>query len=73
MVKIEKWITISEYVDLLTGEIITKSKYEREYYKIRSSKKIEIKETIIKREVKTYGYVKYTTECRKKQQLQLFR
>lgn len=71
MEKIEKWITISEYVDLLTGEIITKSLYEREYYKIRTTKKVEIKEVIIKREIKKYGYVKYTNECRKNQQLRL--
>lgn len=57
------WITITEYVDIETGELITKSKYLREYYKIRTTNIIKQKEnTSIK---------KYTIQCRKIRQLKL--
>lgn len=60
-----KWITISEYVDITTGEIITKSEYEREYYKVKKpTKTIEYNEK--------YRIIRYTNECRKHEQTKLF-
>lgn len=62
---VHKWISTTDYVDLQTGEIITKSEYERDYYKVRNTQKKEIKEVTIKNEKLNYGYVRNTTECRK--------
>ena len=43
---IKKWYSLSEYVDIDTGEIISKKKYEKEYYKINTSKKYELENEI---------------------------
>lgn len=66
MKHVTKWNTIVEYVDIETGEIISKSNFERNYYRIRSTKSTEIKEVKISNEILNYGYVKYTSECRRK-------
>jgi hypothetical protein len=62
--KINKWYTISEYVDIETGEIINKLKHSKEYYTIKKTKKIEIHEN--------YGTIKYIYECRNKGQTRIF-
>ena len=36
---IKKWYTMTEYVDIETGELITKTKFEKEYYKTNSTRK----------------------------------
>lgn len=59
-----KFYSESTYVDIETGEIITKSKFEREYYKIRSNKKTIINEN--------HGIIKHTIECRRNGQQKLF-
>lgn len=58
-----KWVTITEYVDLETGEVIPKATMEREYYKVRSTPKYE--------ENENYRIRKYTTECRRNGQQKL--
>lgn len=63
--QIKKWYTITEYVDTETGELITKQKFEKEYYKINSTRKIEIHEN--------YGTIKYINECRPTRQTRLFK
>jgi len=59
-----KWYTMTEYVDIETGELISKSEYEKNYYKIKNNKKIEITEN--------HGIIKYITECRQHGQKRLF-
>lgn len=49
---ITKWYTEMTYVDIHTGEIITKSLFEREYTTIETEKKIEINHE------KNYGLIK---------------
>lgn len=72
MKHVTKWRSISEYVDLETGEIITKNVFEKSYYKVRSSKKTIIEEVIINQEKLNYGTIKHTTECRRRNQRSLF-
>jgi hypothetical protein len=55
MNKISKWYTISEWIDVETGEILHKEVIKN-YYKIKTTKKIEINEN--------QGIIKYTNECR---------
>lgn len=62
-----KWIAITDYVDVDTGEIISKNTYERDYKKIRTTKKIEITEKYNKK----YGINKYITECERNRQQKL--
>ena len=60
-----KWVTIVEYVDIETGEIITKSVFEREYYKTgKKHKKYNENE---KFRITTLQF-----ECRRKQQLTIW-
>ena len=59
-----KWFTISEYVDIETGELINRNQYEKDYYKIKITKKIEFNEN--------NGITKYITECRRTKQTRLF-
>lgn len=72
MDKINKWYTVVEYIDIETGEIITKSLAKREYKILKKTKNIEILETVINHEIKKNGYIKYTAECEKNRQLRLF-
>lgn len=67
-----KWFTIVEYIDIDTGEIITKSLCEREYIRLRKNKKIEIIEKLEKNEKIKSGLIKYTYECERNKQLRLF-
>ena len=60
----KRWVTISEYVDIETGELITKSKYEREYYMIKKTKKVT--------ENDKYRIITFTNECRPKGQTKLW-
>ena len=53
--KITKWYTISEWIDVETGEILHREVI-KDYYKIKTTKKIEINEN--------QGIIKYTNECR---------
>ncbi len=50
-----KWVTISEYVDVDTGEMLRKARVEREYKKIKNTSKTTVEaetlETKIKRMV----------------------
>jgi hypothetical protein len=63
--KITKWYTTTEWVDIETGELIPKHVAVREYYIINKTKKTEINEN--------YGILKYTNECRptKQQRIEL--
>ena len=54
--KINKWYTQTEFVDIETGEIIRKSVFEKEYYKIKINKKIQINGN--------NGTITYQYECR---------
>lgn len=61
----KKWITTTEYVDVETGEIITKSNYERNYYLTgKKSKTIE--------ENEKYKIKKYINECRRNGQVRIW-
>lgn len=60
----KRWITVSEYVDIETGEIITKSLYEREYIIIRKTKKYE--------DSGNYNIAKWVNECRRHGQTKLW-
>jgi len=53
---IKKWFTVSEYVDMDTGEILEKKIFTKEYYKVKTIKKIEINEN--------NGIRKYIHECK---------
>ena len=60
-----KWYSITEYIDISTGEIISKSEYEREKYitiKINKTYKIN----------KDNGIIKYSRECEKNRQLEIW-
>lgn len=60
-----KWITQTEYVDVETGEVLTKSEKERNYYTTgKSQKKIE--------ENGNYRIKKYIYECRRNNQTRLW-
>jgi hypothetical protein len=61
---VHKWRTISEYVDINTGEFIKKNIVKYNYDIINKTKKIEIKEY--------YGIIKYTNECVRKRQTKLW-
>jgi hypothetical protein len=62
MNKITKWFTISEWVDIETGELLHKE-IIKDYYKIQTTKKIEINGN--------QGIIKYTNECRNIRQQKL--
>lgn len=60
-----KWYSITEYVDISTGEIISKNEYQRKGYKtIKISKTIKIE--------KNNGIIKYSRECEKNRQLEIW-
>lgn len=60
-----KWYSITEYVDISTGEIISKSEYQRErYITIKISKTYKID--------KEYGIIKYRRECEKSRQFEIW-
>ncbi len=58
-----KWYSKSVYVDIDTGEIISKSLMLREYIKGKSSKIVQIKEN--------NGQIEYTIECRRNGQTKI--
>ena len=60
---LKKWYSTSEYIDIETGEIITKKIFEKEYHKLKTTRKIEILEN--------YGIIKYLHECRCTRQTRL--
>lgn len=60
----DKWVTVAIYVDIETGEIITKGVKEKSYIKIRSTVKIERNEH--------YAIRKFTIECERNRQQSLF-
>lgn len=72
MEHVDKWYTTIEYIDIDTGEIITKSLAKREYIQLRKTKKIEIIKIIINKEVLKHGNIKYTAECEKNKQTTLW-
>lgn len=55
-----KWITLTEYVDLATGEVIEKADAEKNYYIVRFKKKHK------RHERKPIGFTTFTYECRRK-------
>lgn len=59
-----KWYTTNEYVDVETGEIITKSKAEREYIITRKTKEYKNNGK--------YNEIKISNECRRDNQLTIF-
>lgn len=60
-----KWYTVSEWIDVETGELLNKSAYERNnYFVIKKSIKNEITEH--------FGIRKIINECRKSGQTKLF-
>lgn len=72
--KVDKWYSESQYVDVDTGEIITKSEYQqRNLRKLKTSKSYEFKE--FKQwngSITRYGIIKHTIECREHEQYRLF-
>lgn len=63
---INKWYTISEYVDTETGELIEKKQIENKEYKIRNK--------TIKYEINNeqhYGTRKITNECTRNEQTRM--
>lgn len=69
---VKKWYTTVEYIDIETGEIITKSMYKREYETLKKTKKVEIVEIIINQEIIKHGQIKWQNECVRRRQLRLF-
>lgn len=63
---VKDWKSSSEYVDIDTGEIITKRKALRDYQILNKSKKVEINKN------NGTGLIRYTNECRKSIQLELW-
>lgn len=62
-----KWYTVVEIIDAETGEIITKSEYERRGLRIiNKTKTVKIDEN-----TKEYGEIKWIWECRPHEQLRL--
>lgn len=61
--KITKWYTTTEWVDIETGEIISKDIAMNEYYVTNKTKKTELNEN--------YGIIKYINECRRRNQQKL--
>lgn len=61
---IKKWYTVSEYIDIETGELIGKKEVEKNYHKLKTNRKVEITEN--------HGIIKYITECRNTRQQRLF-
>lgn len=55
-----KWYAVTQYVDIETGEIISKSLKERKYITVKTSKQHEIKEY---RNGEKIGIIKHTNEC----------
>lgn len=62
-----KWTSYIKYVDLQTGEEITKQNAQTNYIKIKTKKHATLNAT------QTHGTVEYTIECRRKPQLNLFK
>jgi hypothetical protein len=62
--KITKWYTTTEWVDIETGELIPKNVAVKKYYIVNKTKKTELNEN--------YGILKYTNECRPTNQRELF-
>lgn len=60
------WKSESKYVDIDTGEEITKHNAATNYIKIKLSKHVQINE------IKTKGTIYYIHECRKQPQGKLF-
>ena len=61
-----KFYSIKDYVDIATGEIISKAKFEREYRLIKKNKhKTEYNEQY----GQIYGVTRYTIECCIREQL----
>lgn len=69
---VHKWTTKMDYIDLETGELITKSEFERNYFAVRKTKIIEFQIKIIKNEKVKYGIIKHNIECRRTGQQKLF-
>ena len=62
--KAKRWFTQTTYVDLDTGEVISKSRFERDdYYIVRRSHTYE--------DCGAYTLKKYTNECKQKGQYEL--
>jgi len=61
-----KWFTAVEYVDVETGEIITKSEKERNYYVVGNETRTEINNE------KKYGIKYIRKNCRRNGQQKLF-
>lgn len=59
------WRTISKYVDLQTGEELTKKQVEEEYIILGKKKNIEYEHKYINRQRKTFGTTTITNECTK--------
>ncbi len=59
-----KWRTQTEYVDLETGEVISKSRYERGYHKIMTETITSKIEVLISGKYERYGIKKCTIQCR---------
>lgn len=64
-----KWYSTTIYVDVETGEIISKSLKEREYITVKTNKTTELKEY---QNGEKYGIIKHTNECRRNRQTTLW-
>lgn len=62
-----KWNSNTIYIDVETGEIITKYRTEKDNYVIiKTTKNVKFNTN------KTIGYIEYTKQCRRNTQQQLF-
>lgn len=60
------WTSNTKWVDLDTGEEITKHNAQSNYIKIKTVKNAKIND------IKTRGHIEYINECRKSRQTKLF-
>lgn len=63
----KQWLTLTEYVSLETGEIITKSEKEREYYTVKKVRTIDTESN------EKYNFIKWQYHCRRNGQLEIFK
>jgi len=64
-----KWYATTTYVDIETGEVISKSLKERKYITKKTNSKSEIKEYT---NGEKYGIVKHINECERIRQTRLW-
>lgn len=59
-VYIKKWTTVSEYVDIDTGEVLNKEQVKEQYTIIKKNKKTKLYEQ------QQHGLITITNECKRR-------